>query len=352
MPRLVDNRYDNLAGKKGDKITIPTYASVNAYDVVPSAAPYQADDTVAGSTVLSLDYHKQASLSFTDKDYYAMENGSLSPAIEAAVESLSSAIHASFINEYKGVYGVVGTPGTPPFGSASMQNAVDISQQLTVQKAPNANRRMLLDPVAAGAAKMIPAFHSQQFNPNATVLTDGQLGKHLGMEWYEVQTVPTHTAGGGAGYLVNNGAGLAIGATTAAVDTGTGTLVVGDIVTFAGHTQTYAITAAHAGGAGTISFTPALRAVVADNAAITKLASGQVNLGFHKNAIAFASRSEMPPSVDRDKWGTLMDDDPEHGTGLALNFEIVRQNKQELWQLSCLWGVKLVRSELAVRLYG
>jgi len=77
-----------------------------------------------------------------------------------------------------------------------------------------------------------------------------------------------HTNGTASGYLVNN-ASAAIGDSTMPVDTGTGTFLEGDVITFAGDTQQYIITKDHSSGAGTIEFFPPLVAAPADNAAIT-----------------------------------------------------------------------------------
>ncbi len=85
-----------------------------------------------------------------------------------------------------------------------------------------------------------------------------------------IDVLGTFVAEGGTGvdYRVNNGAGYSIGATTVAVDTGTGTILNADRVTFAGHATVYTVTSP-LGGPGTITFTPALTASVADNAAVT-----------------------------------------------------------------------------------
>lgn len=75
------------------------------------------------------------------------------------------------------------------------------------------------------------------------------------------------TPGTGSGYLVNNGAGYAIGATTIAADVGSGTILVGDRVRFAGHTTVYKVSAALSAGSFTIE--AGLTAAIVDNAAIT-----------------------------------------------------------------------------------
>lgn len=75
------------------------------------------------------------------------------------------------------------------------------------------------------------------------------------------------TAVAGSGYLVNGTP--SIGDVSIPVDTGTGALAVGDLITFNGHAQEYMITKAYAGGAGNIDIFPGLMAAPADNAAIS-----------------------------------------------------------------------------------
>ena len=348
-PRLVNISYSNEVVKRGNTIQIPAYQNATTYDVAPSNVLVNPADTNVGMVNLTLDKWVYSALKLTDQDLWAIENGAESPAINACIIALSEAVHADIISKYKLVYGVVGTAGTTPFGSASLTDATLMSKQLTVQKAPQSGRQVLIEPTSAAAAKMIPAFHNQQFSSTSDVLMEGQLGKHFGMNWYEVNTVPIHTAGGGSGYLVN-GAAVTAGLSTIPVDTGTGTLVKGDIITFAGHTQTYAITADYAGGTGNITITPSLRVNVADNVAITKMASATVNLAFCRDAIAFASRPEPTSLVPNVIMRSVMDDDPVYGSGLALTLEMQRQNKQDAIVLSLQWGCVLARPEYAIRL--
>jgi len=73
--------------------------------------------------------------------------------------------------------------------------------------------------------------------------------------------------GTAGGYLVNHAGTYAIGTTSIAVDTGVGTMLVGDRLKFAGHATVY--TVATALTAGTVVITPSLTATVADNEAVT-----------------------------------------------------------------------------------
>lgn len=73
--------------------------------------------------------------------------------------------------------------------------------------------------------------------------------------------------GTASGYLTNGTP--SVGDVSIPVDTGAGTFVVGDIITFAGDTQEYMITKAYAGGDGNIDIFPGLVAAPGDGAAIS-----------------------------------------------------------------------------------
>jgi hypothetical protein len=100
-------------------------------------------------------------------------------------------------------------------------------------------------------------------------------------DWDYSQNVPTHTSG------TWTNAGTATGANAAGqgvvnLTGGTGSILVGDIVTFAGDTQTYVVTAA-TGTAPTTAITVAPNLVTAKSATelVTVKASHRCNLLIH-----------------------------------------------------------------------
>ncbi len=75
------------------------------------------------------------------------------------------------------------------------------------------------------------------------------------------------TRGTGNRYQINNGAGYAAGIQTLAVDTGTGTIIPGNTITIGGYV--YTVASVNGTAPTSISITPGLSALVADNAVIT-----------------------------------------------------------------------------------
>ena len=182
---------------------------------------------------------------------------------------------------------------------------------------------------------------------------EGQLGRKFGFDTYTDDGVVTHTAGGSGTPLVNGA--LSVGDTSVAVDgmSGSSGLVAGDIITFAGHTQTYAVTVAGttSSGAQTVTVSPALKAAVADNAAITVKGDHVVNLAFHRDAFALAMRPLAAGTI-ADAYGSNIVSMTDPVSGLSMRLEVSRQYKQVVYELDALWGVKLIRPELATRIAG
>jgi hypothetical protein len=149
-----------------------------------------------------------------------------------------------------------------------------------------------------------------------------------------------------------NAAGYAVGVNTITLaSAGTGTIVVGDIFTIAGQTQTYVVTSGDAdvSGGGTITFEPALQTAITTAAtAITLKATHVANLGFHRDAFAFASR----PLLDLSHPAAITQSAVDPLSGLTLRLEITREHKRTRFSYDILYGVKTVRPELACRLAG
>ena len=91
--------------------------------------------------------------------------------------------------------------------------------------------------------------------------------------------------------------------------------------------------------------------VGAAEAAVTVTPSHVVHLAFHRDAFALAMRPLSAGTQDLSLGNQILSmTDAE--TGISLRLEISRQYKQTVWEFDVLWGVKLVRPELAVRIAG
>lgn len=196
---------------------------------------------------------------------------------------------------------------------------------------------------------------------------DGLMARAAGFDWFETTNMPAQAYGTSAipgAYLINgaNQTGSSI-----AVDGGTGTLVAGQHVTFAGVfavnpatkvstgvLQTFVITQNYAGGNGNIQIAPAIvtsgpeqnvTASPADNAAVAVLgATGQtgVNLGFARDFLTFAT-VDLP--LPENKEASRMQFD---GLSLRMIRDYDTVNDQFLNRVDILWGSAVLRPEFGV----
>ena len=382
MPRLVNLDYGTDAAQKGAVINVPIPSAQTATPVVPGPVPPAPTDNTILTTPIVLGNWYKSNFGLTDKDMMEIDARANFIPMQAmeAIRAIANIVNAQLFGCYKGqpildatgaptssyspgTFGYTGTPGVTPFG-ASDADAVQLRKVLSRQMAPKDNRRAVLTLDAEANALSLPSFKDVSQSGENTVKINGEVGRKFGIDWYADDIVPTHTAGTGAGWLVDHAGDsgvLPTGTKNFLIKSGSGTPVVGDIFTFAGATGTYVVTAY---SANTISIYPGIGApyfadaapskgypaTVADGVALTFIASHVVNLGFHRDAFACAIRPLDNSMAQLAGAQVLTLTDPD--TGISLRLEVTRQYKQVSWEYDILWGGALVRPELAARLVG
>jgi hypothetical protein len=368
MPRLVNFNWGTETAKKGSTIDVPLPAAQAVTDVTPAAVPPTQTDHAPTTVQLVLDKWKKSNFYLTDKEIGEIDpNAAFYPMqVSEAVRGLANQVNSDVFALYKDVYGYTGTAGTTPFaiGSGNFPNsptdAVNLRKVLNKQLAPPDSRRAVLSLDAEANALALPAFSNFEQTGDMPVKIEGRLGRKFGLDWFYDQAVPTHTTGAAGTALLDDTVARAVGLKTLHMDGFTTKPSVGDVFTIAGDTQTYVVTASTTlvGTDSDVSFEPGLQVAIpaADgNEAVTFKASHVVNLGFHRDAFAFATRpvgdmvfkggSEILQMTDTGQNGTP-------GTGINLTLEVSRQHHQTSWELSILYGCKTIRRELAARLAG
>jgi len=325
-----------------------------AADVVPAATPAATASVTPNVVPITLSSHKYVPFYLTDKDLERLGQGSgvIPMGLDSAITSLASAIDQDLANAYKSIYGYAGTAAITPFST-------DLSEYLAArkiagdQRMPPTPRYLIINSAAEANALNLPNFQNASFSADPNVMGAGIIGNKLGALWLTSDNVPTHTAGTASGATTNN-AGYALGIKTVTLaSAGTGTILVGDVITFAGDTQTYVVTSGDAdvSGGGTISFEPGLKKVIAaSNTAITLKATHVANMLIQQEAIAFAmapmSESNLMPGAH--PMQAVID--PDSGLGFRITLE--REFFRWRWAVDALWGYAVPRPESGVRLAG
>lgn len=345
MPLLVNRSYEVMAGEKGSVVEVPIPSAIAAQDVTPANTPPSTADVAPTKVNLALDKWKEAPFYLSDKDMMEAMSGTIPMQASEAVKALGNQVDNDIFALYKKVYGYAGVAGTTPFATDTTE-ARAARKTLNNQLAPMGDRRFVMDADAEANALGLRPFNDVNFAAGGMDIIEGKMTRKLGFAWQMDQNVPTHTAGSASGWLVNT-TGAAVGDKTIIMDTGTGTFNVGDIVTFAGHAQTYCVTAATS---TVLSFEPGLKAAPANNAAITVMASHVVNLAFHRDAIAFASRPLA--NALQGLGGAITSSEVDPISGLTLRLEVTREHKRTRFSYDILYGCELIRPELACRVAG
>lgn len=200
---------------------------------------------------------------------------------------------------------------------------------------------------------------------------EGLMGRAAGFDWYETSIMPAQAYGTSAipGTYDINGV-VTEGSTSIPVDTGTGTLVAGQHVTFAGVfavnpatlestgvLRTFVVTANYAGGSGNLQISPAINAagpeqnvtaLPADGADVVVLgATGQtgVNLGFARDFVTFAS-VDLPLPANKDASRATIGGPRGLSVRMINDYDTI--NDQFLSRVDILWGSAVLRPDFGV----
>ena len=356
MPRLVSRAFELAPGVRGSTVNVPIASAVPATDVSPGATHAGGTDIHPTSVAVACDQWKEAAFVLSDKEVLESIEGTIPMQANEAIKSLANAVDAHIWSFYKGVYGYVGTAGTTPF-AADVTGFTSARKVMARQLTDVDPRYFVMDPDAEANALALAAFRDIGQSGDSGLISDGVIGRKYGATWLMSQNVPTHTAGTiTTGLIAKSGTAVAAGlktlvATTAA-STGACALLTGDILAIAGHTTTYAVSAiatqASAASDVTITFTPGLEKALAGSEAITVKGSHVVNMAFHRDAFAFATRPLETTGAGLGNFQSAVDP----VSGIVLRLEVERQNKRTRWSYDILYGAQIIRPEFAVRVAG
>lgn len=316
--------------------------------------PEGTDQTVDNKT-LTITKDRAVQIPWTGEDVLHVDNGSgwntiYGDQIEQAMRTLANEIETDLATAaYQGASRAFGTAATTPFGS-NFNEIAEIRQILADNGMPISDGRstMVVNTAAGTNLRQLATLHQANTSGNDRMLRQGELLNLQGLMLKESAQIQSHTAGTGSGYLVNDAA-LAVGSTTIAADTGTGTILAGDVVTFAGDTNKYVVATALSGGSFTIA-APGLRTAVADNSAITLTAAYTANVAFHQTALEVAMRAPALPNggdaaIDR---MTVQD----MHSGLVFEIAAYVGYRKAMFSVGAVWGFKAWKPEHIALLIG
>ena len=357
-----DSRIDRVAINQ--TVNVPVVGAITPVSITPGAYAPDTGGAAPGNVTVTISNQYAAPIAWNGDEQIAVSETGLYDnvvtqrfaqgmrAIANLVEADLAALHTKASRAY-------GTYNAAPFGTAG--DLSDMAQSIKILEDNGAPLTDLQAVFGSGAIANIRGKQSALFKVNEAgtdaMLRRGIIGDIMGVSLHNSAAVKTDVAvGTNNGSATTTAAGFAVGTTNiATAAAGTGTIVAGDIITFAGDTNKYVVVTGVANVASadtTLTIAePGLRqAIPASATVITTVGATDRNMVFSKSSIVLATRSPYMPSGG-DAASDVMDiTDPV--SGLSFQVAMYKQYRQVHFEIGLAWGVKMIAPRHSMILIG
>ena len=328
-------------------------------DITPAMSiPAEADQTIGYSTI-AITKARAFPFSWNGEEQRGLNNGpgylgiranQIAQAMRAAVNEVETdlcALHAVMSR-------AAGAAGTTPFAT-NTAGLTAARQILADNGAPLSDASLVLNTTAGANLRTLLNVNSARDESRMPITQQGVITRISDLNIRESAQVVTSTAGTGATVKTNT-AGYAIGATTITLKStgGTGTVVAGDVITFAGDTNQYVVTSGDSdisdGGTITIAAPGLRKAIAASETAITIVAAAARSMAFSRSAIVLATRLPERPAEGDLALDVMTITDPR--SGLSFEVAIYGGYRKIRYEIALAWGVKCIKPEHTALLLG
>ena len=339
----------------GQNIRVDVEPAGNVSDISPAMVVPDPTGQTSGSTDIVISKSRAAEFGFNGDEqlglqgagYQNVRAAKIAQAIRAVtneVETDLCALQSTFSRAY-------GTAGTSPFGTAN--DYTDASNVLKILKdngAPLQDNQLVID--TSAGVNLLGKQAAVADAGSDSILRQGVLLDVNGMPIRESAQVNTSVAGTSAN-AVSAAAHVAGQTSIVLKAAGTGTIVAGDVISFAGDTNKYVVVtgAAAVSGATIVISAPGLQvAQGTGDKAITITAAATRNMAFNRSAIVLASRAPARPSEGDMETDVIVFSDPR--SGLSMDFAMYKGYRKVRYEVGLAWGVKNIKPEHTALLLG
>ncbi len=328
--------------------------AATAADITPAVTPPDDGDQTIGNVDLSITKSRRVPVRWNGEQTRGINSGpGLSQIFQdqmaQAMRTLVNEVEVDLAGLHINASRAFGTAGSTPFATAGdYSDASNVLKILKDNGAPLTDNQLVID--TSAGANFIGKQAQADMAGNDNIQRQGVLLDLAGMPLRESAQIATPAIGGGSAYTSDT-AGYAVGATVITLVTGTGTVVAGDIVTFAGDSNKYVVEAG-TGAAGPITLAaPGLKQAIPTSAtAMTIVGAAARNMAFNRSAIVLATRAPALPEQGDSAVDRQIVTDPR--SGLSFEIALYPQYRQMQYEVSLAWGVKAVKPEHMALLLG
>lgn len=326
-------------------------------DIAPGVNPADSGDTTVGYVDIKITKSKAAPVRWNGEEEKAVgTNGTynriLADQFTDAMRKLVNAVEVDLAVAGKvGASRAYGAAGTAPFASAGdLSDVAQVRKILEDNGAPTSDLQLALNSAAYAnlRGKQNILFKVNEAG-SSDMLRNGLTDRLQGFALRNSAGLVLHTKGTGSGYVTDGAS--AKGLSDVVLKTGSGTVLAGDVVTFAADTANKYVVGGGITAPGAIALNkPGLLVPVGDGNALTVGDSYTPNLAFARNAIVLAARAPAVPTGGDSADDATTITDPV--TGMTFEVRVYRQYRQVKYEVCLAWGCKAVKSEHIAILLG
>jgi len=352
-----DMTYERAA--VGQTVRSPVAPASTASDITPAVTPPNDGDQTIGNVSMTITKARRVPVRWNGEEKRGLDNNGASfnvifrDQMAQAMRTLVNEVEADLAALHNKASRAYGTAGTTPFAS-NLSDTANVRKILADNGAPMSDLQMVIDTSAGANMRTLTQLSKANEANDDNLLRRGVLLDVHGFAIRESAQVKTFTAGTGAS-ATTNAAGYAVGATSITLaSAGTGTILAGDFITFAGDTNKYQVVTGDtdvSNGGTIVLAAPGLRkAIPASATAITVIATSVRNMAFARSAIALATRAPaLPPQGDSAVDRQIITDPV---SGLSFEVAMYAQYRQMQYEVSLAWGCAAVKTEHMAVLLG
>ena len=325
----------------GQTVRSPIVPQAALEDITAGATPAASGTQTITYQDVTIDKSKAYPILWTGEEQLSLRKDGIIDTILAdqfaqGFRTLANAVEADLAAKYSAMSRAYGTAGTTPFATADDHtDFAEANRILDDNGAPAMGRVMIVGSAARAKleGKQASLFKINESGDAGALLRERQMRRLHGFQMGFSGGIKSHTKGTGTGYLA--AAAEPVGETDIALDTGTGTILAGDVATFAGDSNKYLVNTTWAATPLVLNETGLVEAL-ADNTAMTIGADYTANMFFHRNALLLSARQPAMPEGGDEADDVITMTDPV--SGLTFQVAMYRQYRQVKIEIGLAWG--------------
>ena len=324
----------------------------SAADITPGQLPPDTGDQTIGNKTITISKARAVPIRWNGEEQRGMNFGpgyqnirrdQIAQAMRTLVNEIENDLCALYIKASRAV-----APDATTLFSASLKDLANVRRILADNGAPMNDISVVLNSLGGAEIRGLAQLNKANEAGSDSMLRQGVLLDVFGMAIRESAQIDAHVAGTASSATTDN-AGYAVGATTLTLaSAGTGTILAGDVITFAGDSNKYVVTTGDSdvSNGGTIvlaepglkvAMSAATKAITVDGTSLDR------NLVFARNAIQLVTRVPARPVEGDRAEDVMIVQDPR--SGLAFELAMYKEYRQVHYELSAAWGQAVIKPE-------